>query len=45
MPLDFLLNHKKRGVAISDVVDFLERETERLDLDILRPSWLLYELQ
>ena len=24
-------------------MDFLERETERLDLDILRPSWLLYE--
>lgn len=43
IPLEFLLNHKKRGIAVSDVVDFLERETERLDLDILRPSWLLYE--
>lgn len=43
IPLEFLLDHKKRGVAVSDVVDFLERETERLDLDILRPSWLLYE--
>lgn len=43
LPLDFLLNQKKLGVPVSDVVDFLERETERLDLDILRPSWLLYE--
>ncbi len=43
MPLEFLLDRKKRGVPVSDVVDFLERETERLDLDILRPSWLLYE--
>lgn len=43
LPLDFLLYQKQRGVAVSDVVDFLERETERLDLDILRPSWLLYE--
>ena len=43
LPLDFLLRQKKLGVPVSDVVDFLERETERLDLDILRPSWLLYE--
>ncbi len=43
LPLDFLLTHKKLGVPVSDVMDFLERETERLDLDILRPSWLLYE--
>lgn len=43
LPLEFLLHYKQRGVPVSDVVDFLERETERLDLDILRPSWLLYE--
>jgi sugar transferase (PEP-CTERM system associated) len=43
LPLEFLLQQKKVGVPVSDVVDFLERETERLDLDILRPSWLLYE--
>ncbi len=43
LPLDFLLVHKKLGVPVSDVMEFLERETERLDLDILRPSWLLYE--
>jgi len=42
LPLDFLLHEKKLGVPVSDVVDFLERETERLDLDILRPSWLLF---
>lgn len=43
LPLEFLLNQKQRGVPVTDVMDFLERETERLDLDILRPSWLLYE--
>lgn len=43
LPLDFLLTQKKRGVPVSNVMEFLERETERLDLDILRPSWLLYE--
>ena len=43
LPLEFLLHQKQRGVPVTDVMDFLERETERLDLDILRPSWLLYE--
>jgi sugar transferase (PEP-CTERM system associated) len=43
LPVDFLFRTKQRGILITDIVDFLERETERLDLDILRPSWLLYE--
>jgi sugar transferase (PEP-CTERM system associated) len=43
LPVDFLLSKKQSGVAISDIVDFLERETERIDLEVLRPSWLLYE--
>jgi sugar transferase (PEP-CTERM system associated) len=43
LPMDLLLDFKQRGVPVTDLVDFLERETEHLDLDILRPSWLLYE--
>ncbi|MEO8444289.1 MAG: sugar transferase, partial [Gammaproteobacteria bacterium] len=43
LPFDLLLDFKQRGVPVTDLVDFLERETEHLDLDILRPSWLLYE--
>lgn len=43
LPMEFLLQFKQRGVHVTDLVDFLERETEYLDLDILRPSWLLYE--
>lgn len=43
LPMDFLLELKQRGIPVTDLVDFLERETEHLDLDILRPSWLLYE--
>jgi sugar transferase (PEP-CTERM system associated) len=43
MPLDLLLQAKQIGVRIADVVQFLERETERLDLDLLHPAWLLYQ--
>lgn len=43
LPMEFLLHFKQRGVQVTDLVDFLERETEHLDLDVLRPSWLLYE--
>lgn len=43
LPMELLLEFKQKGVQVTDLVDFLERETERLDLDILRPSWLLYE--
>ncbi|MEZ5561410.1 MAG: TIGR03013 family PEP-CTERM/XrtA system glycosyltransferase [Gammaproteobacteria bacterium] len=43
LPMEFLLQFKQRGVPVTDLVDFLERETEYLDLDVLRPSWLLYE--
>jgi sugar transferase (PEP-CTERM system associated) len=43
VPLDFLLYHKRKGTVVSEIVDFLERETERLDIDILAPSLLLYE--
>jgi sugar transferase (PEP-CTERM system associated) len=43
LPMEFLLDRKQRGVMVSDIIDFLERETERIDLDALRPSWLLYE--
>lgn len=43
LPVDFLLARKQLGTPISDIVDFLERETERIDLDVLKPSWLLYE--
>jgi sugar transferase (PEP-CTERM system associated) len=43
MPLDLLLDAKQIGVRIADIVQFLERETERLDLDLLRPGWLLYQ--
>lgn len=43
VPLDFLLYHKRKGTIVSEIVDFLERETERLDIEILPPSLLLYE--
>jgi sugar transferase (PEP-CTERM system associated) len=43
LPVEFLLQVKQSGVPVAELVDFLERQTECLDLDILRPSWLLYE--
>jgi sugar transferase (PEP-CTERM system associated) len=43
LPMDFLLQFKQRGVPVTELIDFLEREAEYVDLDILRPGWLLYE--
>jgi len=43
MPVDLLFEAKQIGVRIADVIQFLERETERLDLDLLQPAWILYQ--
>jgi sugar transferase (PEP-CTERM system associated) len=42
LPVDLLLRLKGRGIPVVDVIDFLERETGRVDLDLLSPSWFLY---
>ena len=42
LPLNDLLRIKTTGVAIHDFSSFLERETGRVDLDSLNPSWLIF---
>jgi FlaA1/EpsC-like NDP-sugar epimerase len=41
-PVQQLLEKKFSGVPVMEVVEFLERETEKIDLDVLRPGWLLF---
>jgi sugar transferase (PEP-CTERM system associated) len=42
LPLGDLLRIKTTGVHVQDFSSFLERETGRVDLDSLNPSWLIF---
>ncbi|HZG09646.1 MAG TPA: TIGR03013 family XrtA/PEP-CTERM system glycosyltransferase [Allosphingosinicella sp.] len=42
LPLADLLKVKTAGVGVSEISSFLERETGRVDLDSLNPSWLIF---
>jgi len=42
LPLADLLRVKTTGVEVNDFSTFLERETGRVDLDSLNPSWLIF---
>ena len=42
LPLADLLRIKTTGVEVNDFSTFLERETGRVDLDSLNPSWLIF---
>jgi sugar transferase (PEP-CTERM system associated) len=42
LPLNDLLKIKTTGVAVHDFSTFIERETGRVDLDSLNPSWLIF---
>jgi len=42
VPIDALLRLKTTGVHVTDISTFLERETGRIDLDTLHPSWLIF---
>jgi len=41
-PARELLELKFSGVPVEEVVDFLEAETEKIDLDVLHPGWLVF---
>jgi sugar transferase (PEP-CTERM system associated) len=41
-PLRQLLDCRLSGVEIVDLVTFLERETGRVHLDVLHPSWIIF---
>jgi sugar transferase (PEP-CTERM system associated) len=42
LPVTQLLRCKVEGIQVIDYQTFCERETGRLDLDELRPSWLIF---
>ena len=42
MPVDALLDCKLAGIAVTEYSTFWERETGRVDLDALHPSWLIF---
>ncbi|MDG5488703.1 TIGR03013 family XrtA/PEP-CTERM system glycosyltransferase [Sphingomonas sp. FW199] len=42
LPLKDLLRIKTTGVHVNDISSFLERETGRVDLDSVNPSWLIF---
>lgn len=41
-PMDQLLECRLEGVDITDLVTFLERETGKVRLDVLNPSWMIF---
>lgn len=42
LPLRDLLRIKTKGVHVNDFSSFIERETGRVDLDTINPSWLIF---
>lgn len=42
LPLKDLLRVKTAGVHVNDFSSFMERETGRVDLDTVNPSWLIF---
>jgi sugar transferase (PEP-CTERM system associated) len=42
LPLKDLLRIKTAGVHVNEFASFMERETGRVDLDTLNPSWLIF---
>jgi|TARA_R100000501_G_scaffold17911_1_gene34564 sugar transferase (PEP-CTERM system associated) len=42
LPTDTLLKAKLSGVRVTDMSTFLERMTGRVDLESVRPSWLIF---
>jgi sugar transferase (PEP-CTERM system associated) len=41
-PQDFLRSCRLHGIAVSDIVTFLERESGRVSVELAHPSWLIY---
>jgi sugar transferase (PEP-CTERM system associated) len=41
-PIAELLEARLAGIEVTDLVTFLERETGKLHLDVLNPSWLIF---
>ncbi len=42
LPVDELFACKVRGVNIIDILDFMERETGQIAVNLIYPSWIIY---
>jgi sugar transferase (PEP-CTERM system associated) len=42
IPLAELMDCRLSGIRVCDVQQFIEREASKLDVDLLRPSWLVF---
>lgn len=45
LSLDVFFHLKQSGTKITDIIDFVERETGKVAIDHLDPSWMLYHNQ
>src|SRR5262249_872963 len=41
-PMEQLLECRLDGIEVTDLVTFLERETGKVRLDVLNPSWMIF---
>jgi lipopolysaccharide/colanic/teichoic acid biosynthesis glycosyltransferase len=41
-PIDDLLDCRMKGIDVRDVPTFLERETGKISLELITPSWLIF---
>ncbi|MFU8816859.1 MAG: TIGR03013 family XrtA/PEP-CTERM system glycosyltransferase [Pseudomonadales bacterium] len=42
LPLDELMECRLQGVEVCDIQEFIEREAGKVDVDLLRPSWMVF---
>lgn len=42
LPVDDILDCKMSGIVIFDLLTFFEKETSRINIDLLHPSWIYY---
>lgn len=42
LPVEILSDIKSRGIPVTDILSFLERETGRMDIDLVSPGWFVY---
>jgi len=42
LPVEILFDCRLRGVEVTDLLDFMERETGQIVVNLLYPSWVIY---
>jgi sugar transferase (PEP-CTERM system associated) len=42
LPVEILFDCRLRGIEVSDLLDFMERETGQIVVNLMYPSWVIY---